>query len=101
MCLHCDYHADAHLRILMDRIFGENDFRNEIIWSYKRYTAASKRFQRLHDVILFYGKTEKIEFNDIREKYGEKSGKAGSHCKQNKTKMDDGSAGKREKGEIE
>jgi len=32
MYLHCDWHANAHLRILMDRIFGENNFRNEIVW---------------------------------------------------------------------
>ena len=30
--LHCDYHANAHLRILMDEVFGENCFRNEIVW---------------------------------------------------------------------
>ncbi|GAJ22099.1 unnamed protein product, partial [marine sediment metagenome] len=54
--LHCDWHANAHLRIMLDEIFGEKKFRNEIIWSYKRYTAASKRFQRLHDTLLFYMK---------------------------------------------
>jgi len=33
--LHCDYHASAHLRVLLDRIFGENNFKNEIIWKRK------------------------------------------------------------------
>lgn len=34
MYLHCDWHANAHLRILMDKIFGESNFRNEIVWCY-------------------------------------------------------------------
>ena len=82
MYLHCDYHANAHLRILMDKIFGENHFLNEIIWSYKRYTASSKRFQRLHDTILFYTKGDSNTFNEIRDEYGAKSGIADSHYKQ-------------------
>lgn len=80
--LHCDWHASHRLRVLMDNIFGENSFRNEIIWSYKRYTAASKSFQRLHDTILFYGKSGENRFNVLREEYGEKSGRADSHYKQ-------------------
>ncbi len=56
--LHCDYHADAHLRILMDKIFGENNFRNEIVWHYRKWSAGWQQFQRNHDVILFYSKTD-------------------------------------------
>ena len=55
--LHCDYHADAHLRILMDKIFGEHNFRNEIIWHYKKWSAGWQQFQRNHDIILFYSKS--------------------------------------------
>lgn len=51
--LHCDYHADAHLKILMDKIFGENNFRNGIVWHYKKWSAGWKQFQRNHDIILF------------------------------------------------
>lgn len=80
--LHCDPTASHYLKIVMDTIFGVKNFRNEIIWSYKRYTAVSDRFQRLHDVILCYGKGKKPTFNDIREEYGSKSGKADSHYKQ-------------------
>lgn len=58
MYLHCDYHADAHLRILMDKIFGESNFRNEIIWHYRKWSAGWQQFQRNHDVILFYSKTD-------------------------------------------
>jgi len=82
MYLHCDWHAGHYLKVMMDEVFGYNNFRNEIIWSYKRYTAVTARFQRLHDILLFYGKSKKATWNEIREKYGSKSGKADSHYKQ-------------------
>jgi len=62
--LHCDWHADAHLRVLMDRIFGDRNFVNEIIW--QRTTAhpnVGKSYGRLHDVILFYTKSEQYIWN--------------------------------------
>ena len=82
--LHCDPAASHYLKMLMDAVFGPNNFRNEIVWSYKRYTAVSARFQRLHDIILFYGKSDKTEWNEMREEYGAKSGTADSHYKQDK-----------------
>jgi len=82
--LHCDPTASHYLKLVMDAIFEGKNFKNEVIWSYKRYTAVSNKFQRLHDVLLFYGKSEKASWNDIREEYGLKSGKADSHYKQDK-----------------
>lgn len=79
--LHCDPTASHYLKLLMDAVFGPGNFRNEIIWSYKRYTAKSNRFQRLHDVILLYGKSDQAIFNEPRDEYGAKSGKADSHYK--------------------
>ena len=71
--LHCDYHANAHLRILMDKIFGENNFRNEIIWYYQPGSAGKKDFGRKHDTIFRYSKTNAYIFysNEIREPYAE------------------------------
>ncbi|MFN0202242.1 MAG: DNA-methyltransferase [Bacteroidia bacterium] len=82
--LHCDPTASHYLKLVCDGIFCPKggDFQNELIWSYKRYTAASNRFQRLHDVIFFYIKQNPATFNEPREQYGEKSGKADSHYKQ-------------------
>jgi DNA modification methylase len=80
--LHCDWHAVHYLKVVCDEIFGYNNFRNEIIWSYKRYTAAANRYQKLHDTILFYGKGDNLTFNEERLEYGDKSGKADSHYKQ-------------------
>ncbi|MDR1763688.1 MAG: hypothetical protein LBR64_07030 [Dysgonamonadaceae bacterium] len=81
--LHCDWHANAEIKIdVLNSIFGKNNFRNEIIWSYKRYTAKSKKFQSLHDTIFWYSKGKDYTFYDTREDYGEKSGKMDSHYKQ-------------------
>jgi len=63
--LHCDSTASAHLRLLMDAVFGPNNFRNEIIWHYRRWTSRAKRFQRLHDVILFYTKGKQYYFKTL------------------------------------
>ena len=61
--LHVDYRMHARLRLLMDEIFGEHNFLNEIIWSYQTGGRARKFFSRKHDVILFYRKTKKYYFN--------------------------------------
>ncbi len=64
--LHCDYHANAHLRILMDKIFGEKNFKNEIIWSNETssgFKAQANKWIRGHDTILFYSKSSKYTFN--------------------------------------
>lgn len=70
--IHCDWHANAHIRIMLDEIFGEKNFRNEIIWYYyNRWTAGKKDFQRLHDVIFRYSKTDNYTFNVQYQPYSE------------------------------
>jgi DNA modification methylase len=55
---HCDWHAVHYVKVMLDQIFGENNFINEIIW--KRQSAhndakqGSKHLGRVHDTILFY-----------------------------------------------
>jgi adenine specific DNA methylase Mod len=60
--LHCDSTASHYLKIIMDVIFGVENFRNEIIW--KRQTAHSDalRFGRVADRIFFYSKTDEYKF---------------------------------------
>jgi len=67
--LHCDQTASAHLRLLMDAVFRPNNFHNEIVWHYRRWTATANKFQRLHDTILFYTKTNKYVFNQLLTPY--------------------------------
>ncbi len=54
--LHCDQTASHYLKLLVDAIFGGENFRNNVVWSYRRWPAKSKAFQRMHDDILFYVK---------------------------------------------
>ena len=72
--LHCDWHANAYIRVdILDRVFGQNNFRNEIIWHYRRWTGKSNNFQRLHDSIFFYSKTSDYKFNILYTDYTEGS----------------------------
>ena len=61
--LHCDYHANHHLRMLLDEVFGENNFVNEIIWHYFMGGKAKKFYSRKHDNIYWYSKSQKFTFN--------------------------------------
>ena len=61
--VHCDPTASHYLKLLMDSIFGVGGFRNEIIWSYRRWPSPGARFQAMHDVILFYSKGGPPTFN--------------------------------------
>ena len=57
--LHCDHAAGHYLKVLMDSIFGEEWFRNEIVWCYAPSGRAPKRgFHRKHDIILYYAAEE-------------------------------------------
>lgn len=60
--LHCDWHATAHLRLMMDEMFGEKNFRNEIVWSYKTREFSKRYWNRKHDDILFYVKNTKLPY---------------------------------------
>jgi adenine-specific DNA-methyltransferase len=61
--VHLDYHIGHYVKILMDEIFGEDNFRNEIIW--KRSTAHndSTGFANLHDCIFYYSKSSELYFD--------------------------------------
>lgn len=61
--VHIDCRMHAHVRLLMDEVFGENNFLNEIIWSYQSGGRARTYFPRKHDVILFYAKSRSYYFN--------------------------------------
>lgn len=61
--LHIDYRTHPYLRLIMDEIFGEENFLNEIIWVYQSGGRSLKHFSRKHDIILFYRKTARYDFN--------------------------------------
>jgi len=62
--LHCDWHANAYIKVhILDRIFGENNFINEIIWCYTAPANVKNRFPQKHDTIYFYSKTKNYYFS--------------------------------------
>ena len=64
--LHCDWRASHYLKLVMDEVFGYNNFRNEIVWSYQRFSRrVSNKFPRMHDIILFYSKDKNNNFNGL------------------------------------
>ncbi len=71
--LHCDPTASHYLKGVMDAIWDQenrskNDsFRNEIVWSYRRWPAKHPNFQRMHDVILRYAKGTNVTWNQLYE----------------------------------
>jgi DNA modification methylase len=67
--LHCDRHAGHYLKVMMDQIFGYDNFQNEIIWHYRGRGMQKHRFQRKHDTILLYSKDHnKMIFKDSEVK---------------------------------
>lgn len=62
---HCDWHACHYVKVELDRIFGFNNFRNELVWHYTgRRMETSNKFNCKHDVILFYGKTDETRIRN-------------------------------------
>ncbi len=64
---HSDWHANHYIRLILDDIFGENNFINNIIWYYyNKYSAGKKNLPRAHDTILVYSKSANYTFNELR-----------------------------------
>ena len=61
--LHVDSEHAARARLLMDEVFGEAQFRNEIIWVYQTGGRSRRSFSRKHDVLLFYAKSPAHRFD--------------------------------------
>lgn len=66
--LHMDFRINHWVRCILDDIFGYENFQNEIIWCYKSGGSTKKRWNRKHDNILFYSKTDNFTFNSQKEK---------------------------------
>ena len=76
--VHCDWRVSGYLRLVLDEVFGKENFLNEIIWCYKERELADRHYNRKHDTIFFYAKratNPSRTFNcwDIAENYSEGS----------------------------
>jgi len=66
--VHLDYRTVHYVKILLDCIFGVENFLNEIIWAYKSGGVSNRYYSRKHDTILVYTKTKDYIFNPQKEK---------------------------------
>lgn len=69
--VHCDTSANFLLRTILDEIFGEDQFRSEIIWAYRRWSNSAKGLLPAHQTIFFYSKTDNYKFNLVYGAYSE------------------------------
>ena len=69
--VHLDWHVGHFVKLILDEIFGVDNFCNEVIWHYRRWTAGDRRFQKMHDTLLFYSKSDEYQFNAPYEPYGD------------------------------
>ena len=67
--LHCDPTASHYLKIILDTIFGAENYRSEIIWKRTSSHNSAKRYGPIHDTIFFYSKSNKFIWNKVFQKY--------------------------------
>ncbi len=67
--LHCDKIASHYIRVALDKVFGVEHFRSEIIWSYKRWSNSKKGLLNSHQNIYFYSKGKDFKFNQFYTNY--------------------------------
>lgn len=71
--VHIDHNEGHYLKVLMDEVFGKANFRNEIIWRYSGWNKKLKNgFERRHDTIFMYGKSDSQYFESYFQKWGSK-----------------------------
>jgi site-specific DNA-methyltransferase (adenine-specific)/adenine-specific DNA-methyltransferase len=73
--VHCDYRVNSVMRLILDEIFGPENYLNEIIWCYDSGGVSDRHYSRKHDTIFYYSKSTAYNFNidNVREEYKEKS----------------------------
>lgn len=67
--LHCDPTASHYLKLIMDAVFGPQHFRNEIIWKRTSAHSSAKRYGPVHDVLLYYTKSDEYTWNPQYDPY--------------------------------
>lgn len=69
--LHCDPTASHYLKVVLDSVFGGENYRNEIIWKRSHAHNSAKGYGANHDVIFFYSKTPDFKWNSVYQEYDE------------------------------
>ena len=66
--LHCDPTASHYLKLIMDAVFGEKKYRNEIVWGYRTGGVSKNHWPRKHDILLFYVKSMNYDHTPLQER---------------------------------
>lgn len=66
ICVHLDWHVGHYVKIVLDEIFGKQNFVNEVIWRYGKMSNATRRFPQNHDVLFVYSKSDNYYFKPIK-----------------------------------
>ena len=61
---HCDWHASHYVKVMLDQIFGENCFQNEIVWKRTSAHSSARRYGPVHDILFFYTGSDDYVWND-------------------------------------
>lgn len=70
ICVHLDFRVDSYIRIMLDEIFGTDNFRNHIIWHYPgRERLSTQKFQSKHDSIFIYAKSANARMNPVTKEW--------------------------------
>jgi site-specific DNA-methyltransferase (adenine-specific)/adenine-specific DNA-methyltransferase len=69
--VHLDQKKGYYIKIILDELFSEGNFQNEIIWRYGKMSNAKKRFPQNHDTLLVYSKSETFTFNQVKDSQSE------------------------------
>ena len=77
--LHCDWRASHYLKMIMDDIFGYDNFRNEIVWCYSGGGIPKKDYPRKHDIIFRYSKSHEYFFIVEYKEYSRGTKGIGAH----------------------
>ncbi len=68
--VHIDWHVGHYVKLILDDVFGKDNFRNEIVWYYPgREKTSEQKFQSKHDVILFYAVNKETVINKITKSW--------------------------------
>ncbi len=70
--LHCDPTASHYLRVILDAIFGVDQFRNEVVWQRTNIHSDSRTWSHVNDTIFFYSKSDMFTWNPIYMPHSEK-----------------------------
>ncbi len=69
--VHCDWRVSGYLRLVMDEVFGKENFLNEIVWKYSGGASSDRFFARKHDTIFFYAKNKGYVFNQQFDEFSQ------------------------------